>query len=59
MIKKEADKLLKDKDLEIQHMWNVKAKVMPVKIGAKETISKLLRKYPSNIHGKHEIKGLQ
>ena len=32
MIKKEAEKILKYKDFitEIQHMWNVKAKVIPV-----------------------------
>jgi hypothetical protein len=37
----------------------VKAKVIPVIIGATGTISKSLRQYPSNIPGKHEIKGLQ
>jgi hypothetical protein len=40
-------------------VWNVKAKVMPVIIGATETISKSLRQYLSNIPGKHEIKELQ
>jgi hypothetical protein len=40
-------------------MWNVKAKVIPVITGATGTISKSLRKYLSNIPGKHEIKGLQ
>jgi len=45
VIKKEAEKILKYKDLitEIQHMWNVKAKVIPVIIGATGTISKSLR----------------
>ena len=35
MIKKEAEKILRYKDLiiEIQHMWNVKEKVIPVIIG--------------------------
>jgi hypothetical protein len=36
MIKKEAEKILKYKDLltEIQRMWNVKTQVTPVIIGA-------------------------
>jgi len=59
--KKEAEKILKYKDLttEIQCMWNVKTKVMPVIIGATGTISKSFRKYVSNIPGKHEVKELQ
>jgi len=32
-------------------MWNVKTKVIPVIIGATETISKTFRKYVSNIPG--------
>ena len=61
VIKKEAEKILKYEDLtiEIQHMWNVKAKVIQVIIGATGTISKPFRKYVSNIPGKHEIKELQ
>jgi hypothetical protein len=39
-------------------MWNVKAAVIPVIIGATGTISKSLRKYLSNVPGKHEIKEL-
>ena len=59
MIKKEAEKILKYKDLtvEMQLMWNEKTKVIPVIIG--ETISKPLRKYVSNIPRKHEVKDLQ
>ena len=61
VIKKEAEKILKYKDLtiEIQRMWNVKTKVLPVIIGATGTISKSFRKYVSNIPGKHEVKELQ
>jgi hypothetical protein len=42
VIKKEAEIILKYKDLtiEIQRMWNVKTKVIPVIIGATGTISK-------------------
>jgi len=61
VIRKEAEKILKYKDLtiEIQHMWNVKTKVIPVMIGVTGTISKSFRKYVSNIPGKHEVKELQ
>jgi RNase P/RNase MRP subunit POP5 len=43
---KEAEKILKYKDLtiEIQRMWNVKARVIPVIIGATGTISKIIQK---------------
>ena len=61
VITKEAEKILKYKDLtiEIQRMWNVKTKVIPVITGATGTISKSFRKYVSNIPGKHEVKELQ
>jgi hypothetical protein len=61
VIKKEAEKILKYKDLkiEIQCMWNVKARVIPVIIGATGIISKSFRKYVSNIQGNHEVKELQ
>jgi hypothetical protein len=61
VIKKEAKKILKYKNLtiKIQRMWNVKTKVIPVIIGATGTISKLFRKYVSNIPGNHEVKELQ
>jgi len=53
VIKKEA-KILRYEDLttEIQRMWNVKTKVIPVIIGATGTISKSFRKYVSKIPGK-------
>ena len=60
-IKKEPEKILNYKDLitEIQRMWNVKAKVIPVIIGATGTISKSLRQYLSYVPGKRTIKELQ
>ena len=53
VIKKEAEKILKYKDLtiEIQSMWKVKTRVIPVTIGATGTISKSFRKYISNTPG--------
>jgi len=61
VIKNKAEKILKYKDLtiEIQCMWNVKTKMIPVIIGATGTISKSFRKYVSNIPGNHEVKELQ
>jgi len=61
VIKKEDEKILKYKDLiiGIQGMWNVKTKVIPVRRGASDSISKSLRKHLSNILGKQEIKELQ
>jgi len=61
VIKKEAEKILKYKDLtiEIQRMWNVKTKVIQVITGANGTISKSFRKYVSNIPGNHKVKELQ
>jgi hypothetical protein len=43
----------------IQRMWNVKAKVVPVIIGATGSISKSYRKYVGNIPGNHAVKELQ
>jgi hypothetical protein len=61
VIKKEAEKILKYKNLtiEIQCMWNVKTKLTPVIIGATRTILKLFRKYVSNITENHEVKEIQ
>jgi hypothetical protein len=60
VFEKEAEKILKYKDftIEIERMWNVKTKVIPVIIGATGTISKSFRKYVSNIPGNHEVKEL-
>ena len=61
VIKNVAGKILKYKDLttEVQSMWKVKTRVIPVIIGATGTISKSFRKYTSNIPGNHEVKELQ
>jgi hypothetical protein len=61
VIKKEVERILKYKDLtiEIERMWNVKARVIPVIIGATGTISKSFRKYVSSIPGNHEVRELQ
>jgi hypothetical protein len=58
VIKKEAEKILKYKDLtiEIQRVWSVKTRVIPVITGATGTISKSFRKYVSNIPGNHKIR---
>jgi len=61
VIKKEAGKILKYKDFitEIQRMWNVKTKVIPVITGPTGTIPKSLRHYLNSVPGKHEIKEIQ
>ena len=62
VIKKEAEKILKYKDLttEKQRMWNLKTKVIPVIIGATGSIFAMsIRQYVSNIPGNHEVKELQ
>jgi hypothetical protein len=61
VIKKETEKILKYKDftIEIQRMWNVKTRVIPVIIGAIGTISKSFRKYVNSIPGNHEVRELQ
>jgi hypothetical protein len=54
VIEKEAEKILKYKDLtiEIQRMWKVKAKVIPIITWATGTLSNSFTKYVSNITGK-------
>jgi hypothetical protein len=49
----------KNLTIEIQCMWNVKTKVIPVIIGSAGTISKSFRKYVSNIPGNYKVKELQ
>jgi hypothetical protein len=60
VIKKEAEKILKYKDLttEIRRMRNVKARVIPVITGATGTLSKSFRKCVSDIPGNHDVKEL-
>jgi hypothetical protein len=59
VIKKEAEKILIYKYLaiEIQRMWNVKATVIPVIIGATGTVSKSFSKHTNNIPRNHDVKG--
>ena len=54
VIKKEAEKILKYKELtiETQRMWKVKTRLLPVIIGATGTISKSFKK----IHKHHTRK---
>jgi hypothetical protein len=61
VIQKEAEKILKYKDLtiEIQRMWNVESSVIPVIIGATGNISKSFRKYMSTIPGNHDVREIQ
>jgi hypothetical protein len=51
LIKKEAENILKYKHpvIEIQRMWNVKAKVIPLIKEATGTVSESLRQFLSNI----------
>ena len=61
VIKKEVEKILKYKDLtiEIQRMWNVKTKVIPVIIGATGTISESFRKYVNKMPRNNKVEELQ
>ena len=60
-IKIEAEKIVKYKDviIEIQRMWNVTAKVIPLIMAASGTISESFRQYLRNVDRKHEIKRVQ
>jgi hypothetical protein len=50
---------IEDLTIEIQSMWNVKPRVIPVITGATGTISKSFRKYVCTIPGNHDIRELQ
>jgi hypothetical protein len=49
----------KDLKIDIQRMWNVKTRVIPVIIVATGFISKLFRKYVSTTPGNHDVRELQ
>jgi hypothetical protein len=61
VIQKEAEKISKCKGFttEIQRMWNVKTRVIPVIIGATGTVSKSFRKYVSTVPANHKVKEVQ
>jgi hypothetical protein len=61
VIQKEAEKIFKYKNLtlELQLMWNVKTRAIPVIIGATGTISKSFREYVRAIPGNHEFREIQ
>ena len=60
-MKKTAERILKDEDFttEIQRVWGLQTKELPVITSADGTISKSLAKYLRNIFGAHEIKEQQ
>jgi hypothetical protein len=58
VVKKEAENFLKYKNIiiEIQRMWNVKAKVIMVIVEATGTISKSFGQYLSNIRERTKLR---
>ena len=61
VVQKEAEKKLKYKNLriEIQRMWNLKCKIIPVITGATGIVTRSLRKNLEAVPGKHSIDSLQ
>jgi len=61
VVQKEAEKKLKYKHLgiEIQRMWNLKCKIIPVIIGATGIVTRSLRKNLEDIPGQQSIDSLQ
>ena len=57
---KEREKIEKYQDLrlEIQRMWDVKAKVVPVVVGALGAVTNNLESYLGQIPGNHEVRPL-
>jgi hypothetical protein len=60
-VKKTAEQILKYEDFttEIQRVWGLNTKAIPVIISAEGTISKSLAKYLRTLFGKHETKKQQ
>ena len=61
VVRKEAEKKLKYKSLciEMQRMWNLKCKIVPVITEATGIVTRSLKKNLENIPGKHSIDSLQ
>ena len=61
VVQKEAEKKLKYKRLciEIQLMWNLKCRIVPVIIGATGIVTRSLRKNLETVPGKDSIDSLQ
>ena len=61
VVQKEAEKKLKYKSLciELQRMWKLKCKIIPVIIGATGIVTRSLRKNLEAVPGKHSIDLLQ
>ena len=61
VIKTEAEKIWKhtERTVEIARMWSVKAKAIPVIVGASGAVSDAFSNYLSNVLGKHEVKERQ
>ena len=58
-MKKEAEMFLEYKDITIELMWNVKTKLIAVKIGATGNVSKSFRKCLNSITGTYDSRELQ
>lgn len=61
IVKKEAEKVLKYKSLliEVQRMWNVKANIIPIVIGATGFVTTNMKKHLEKIPGKHSYGEIQ
>jgi hypothetical protein len=57
VVQKEAEKKLKYKNLciEIQRMWNLKCKIIPLIIGTTGIVTRSLRKNLEAVPGKHSL----
>ncbi len=61
VVQKKAEKKTKYKalEIEIKRMWNVRAKTVPIVIGAAGLVSKNMRKYLKEVPGDHNIELMQ